>query len=107
MVADGKYYVYVKVAGRDDKFERRRVEIAQEKDDHVVIDGGLVVNEEVVCIGGLLLAQLYDDMEIPRNRGPARRRTQSRRAVSDAESRSALETGEDPKPASPTATRRP
>ena len=63
VVADGKYFVYVKVPGRDDKFERRRVEIAQEKDDHVVIDHGLRAGEDVVCIGSLLLAQLYDDME--------------------------------------------
>ena len=63
VVADGRYYVYVKVAGHDDKFERRRVEIAQEKDDHVVIDHGLRVDEEVVSVGGLLLAQLYDDMQ--------------------------------------------
>ena len=34
VVADGRYYVYVKVAGREDKFERMaRVEIAQERDD--------------------------------------------------------------------------
>ena len=38
IVDDGHYYVFVQEAGKPDKFERRVVGVAQEKDDHVVID---------------------------------------------------------------------
>ena len=49
-------------AGKPDKFERRVVGVAQEKDDHVVIDDGLKAGEEVVSVGGLILDQIYEDL---------------------------------------------
>jgi membrane fusion protein, heavy metal efflux system len=70
VVADGNYYVFVQVAGRIDKFERRRVEIAQEKDDHVVIEHGMRAGEDVVYVGSLLLAQLYDDLKTVQTGAP-------------------------------------
>jgi cobalt-zinc-cadmium efflux system membrane fusion protein len=63
VVDDYLFYVFVKLAGQDDKFERRQVRIAQEKDDHAVIEEGLREGDEVVSVGGLLLAQLYEDMK--------------------------------------------
>jgi cobalt-zinc-cadmium efflux system membrane fusion protein len=61
IVADGKYYTFVKVAGSTDVFERRLLLLAQEKDDHVVVEQGIRVGDEVVSVGGLLLNQLYED----------------------------------------------
>ena len=62
IVDDGHYYVFIQDAGKPDKFERRVVEVAQEKDDHVVIDSGLKAREQVVSVGGLILAQIYEEM---------------------------------------------
>jgi cobalt-zinc-cadmium efflux system membrane fusion protein len=61
VVGDGRYYTFVRLPGRLDKFERRSLGIAQEKHDHVVVDQGLKEGEEVVSVGGLLLNQLYED----------------------------------------------
>ena len=63
VVDDYLFYVFVKPDGESDKFERRQVKIAQEKDDHVVIEKGLCEGDEVVSVGGLLMAQLYEDMK--------------------------------------------
>jgi cobalt-zinc-cadmium efflux system membrane fusion protein len=67
VVAHGRFCVFVKVNGSAensaDKFERRAVEIAEEKDDHVVVESGLREGEVVVSVGSLLLAQLYEDMK--------------------------------------------
>ena len=35
--------------------------LAQEKDDHVIIDRGLKAGETVVSVGALILAQIYED----------------------------------------------
>jgi membrane fusion protein, heavy metal efflux system len=53
-----------------EKFERRPVEIAQEKDDHVVVEQGLREGEVVVSVGSLLLAQLYEDMKTAQTGAP-------------------------------------
>jgi cobalt-zinc-cadmium efflux system membrane fusion protein len=66
MVAiNGESFVFVH-QGQDgsrgpDKFERRKVLVAQERIDHVVVRGGLKAGEEVVTNGSLILAQLYED----------------------------------------------
>lgn len=60
IVDDGHFYVFVKGSGHPLTFTRRTVAIAQEKDDHAVIDEGLKVGEEVVSVGALILAQLYE-----------------------------------------------
>jgi cobalt-zinc-cadmium efflux system membrane fusion protein len=62
IVGDGRYYVFVQSAANRDKFQRREVGVAQEKGDHLVIDRGLKAGEEVVSVGGLMLAQVYDDL---------------------------------------------
>jgi len=69
--ADGINYVFVRKPGdsqsgsstRDsgDRFERRSIDVAQEDHDRVVVARGLNPGEEVVTVGSLILAQLYDD----------------------------------------------
>lgn len=61
IVDDGRYCVFVKRPGPEEKYEHRRVTVAQEKDDHVVIDRGLKSGESVVSVGALILAQIYED----------------------------------------------
>ncbi|SIN71670.1 membrane fusion protein, cobalt-zinc-cadmium efflux system [Singulisphaera sp. GP187] len=61
LVDDGRYCVFVHHPGQGEKYERRRVVVAQEKDDHVVIDHGLKAGETVVSVGALILAQIHDD----------------------------------------------
>lgn len=63
VVEDSLFYVFVKLPERNSTYERRQVKIAQEKDDHVVIESGLREGDEVVSVGGLLLAQLYEDLK--------------------------------------------
>jgi membrane fusion protein, heavy metal efflux system len=68
IVADGPAYVFVKVSGRDQEFERRAVRIAHETSRHVVIDEGLRAGEEVVLGGSLLLTQAYQGSDNHWNR---------------------------------------
>jgi membrane fusion protein, heavy metal efflux system len=70
VVAHGLFSVFVRVNGKAEKFERRPVEIAQEKDDHVVVEKGLKKGETVVSVGSLLLAQLYEDMKTAQTGAP-------------------------------------
>jgi cobalt-zinc-cadmium efflux system membrane fusion protein len=44
-----------------DKFERRKVDIAQENDNTAIIASGLTPGMEVATNGSLILAQLYED----------------------------------------------
>ncbi len=71
IVDDGRYYAFVRPAGSPDKFERRVVGVAQEKDDHAVVDSGLKMGEEVVSVGGLILAQIYEDLKTSHTGAPA------------------------------------
>jgi cobalt-zinc-cadmium efflux system membrane fusion protein len=66
MVAiNGEEFVFVhkKDASREghDKFERRKIHVAQETTDSVVVSDGLEPSEEIVTNGSLILAQLYED----------------------------------------------
>jgi len=66
MVAiNGEEFVFVhkKDASSEghDKFERRKIHVAQETTDSVVVSDGLEPNEEIVTNGSLILAQLYED----------------------------------------------
>jgi cobalt-zinc-cadmium efflux system membrane fusion protein len=70
VVAHGRFCVFVKLDEPGDKFERRPVEIAQEKDDHVVVEQGLREGEVVVSVGSLLLSQLYEDMKTAQTGAP-------------------------------------
>ena len=71
VVDGGQSFVFVRVAGHVDQFERRLVDVAQEKDDHAVIAQGLQPGEEVVSVGGLLLAQVHDDLKLAASGAPA------------------------------------
>jgi cobalt-zinc-cadmium efflux system membrane fusion protein len=67
MVAiNGEAFVFVhrpdSSPGGPDKFERRKIEVAQENADRVVVAGGLKPGEEVVTNGSLILSQLYEDL---------------------------------------------
>jgi cobalt-zinc-cadmium efflux system membrane fusion protein len=46
------------------KFERRRLEIAEEREDHVVVANGLKKGDRVAAYGSLILAQLYEDQQM-------------------------------------------
>ena len=70
VVEDGSYYVFVPVTGKPDTFERRVVGVAQEKDDHAVIDSGLKEGEEVVSVGSLILSQIYEDLKTGQTGAP-------------------------------------
>src|SRR5262249_15352282 len=75
IVDDGHYYVFVRLGtGEPAKFERRTIGIAQEKDDHVVVDLGLKAGEPVVAVGALILAQTYEDLQTAQTGDPAARR---------------------------------
>lgn len=63
-VADGPDYVFVKVPGTSDAFERRTVRVIHERRDDVVIDEGLRAGEEVVGVGSLILAQAHEDLRM-------------------------------------------
>ena len=46
---------------RADQFERRKIEVAQESHDIVVVHSGLEPGEVVATNGSLILAQLFED----------------------------------------------
>lgn len=71
IVDDGRYYVFIRLEGHPDKFQHRMVGVAQEKDDHVVLDAGMKAGEEVVSVGGLVLAQMYEDLKTAQTGAPA------------------------------------
>lgn len=60
---DGADYAFVEKAdsGGSLRFERRRVRVAQESSDMVVLHEGLAPGERVATRGSLLLAQMYED----------------------------------------------
>jgi cobalt-zinc-cadmium efflux system membrane fusion protein len=47
-----------------DSFERRKINVAQENTDTVVVAHGLKAGEEVVTTGSLILSQLYEDQRM-------------------------------------------
>jgi cobalt-zinc-cadmium efflux system membrane fusion protein len=67
VVINGAEYVFVKRAhdgqGKD-RFERRKVSVAQENSDFVVVATGLEAGETVASSGSLILAQLYEDLQM-------------------------------------------
>ncbi len=68
VVMNGQEYAFVrdeKSSTQDlAKFERRKLEIAEERDDHVVVEKGLKPGEHVASYGSLILAQLYEDQQM-------------------------------------------
>jgi cobalt-zinc-cadmium efflux system membrane fusion protein len=67
VVMNGHEYAFVRKppAGPhvDERFERREIEIAEERSDHVVVATGTKAGEEVATRGSLILAQLYEDQQ--------------------------------------------
>jgi cobalt-zinc-cadmium efflux system membrane fusion protein len=47
-----------------DRFERRRIVVAQENFDEVVVSRGLKAGEEIVSNGSLIIAQLFEDQHM-------------------------------------------
>jgi membrane fusion protein, heavy metal efflux system len=76
VTTNGDDYVFVRRPPRDedtskggdakgpDRFERRKIRVAQENHDFVVVDEGLHPDEEVATSGSLILSQLYEDAMI-------------------------------------------
>ena len=68
VVMNGDEYAFVQNEAADskgvEKFERRKLEIAEERDDHVVVSKGLRPGERVASNGSLILAQLYEDQQM-------------------------------------------
>jgi membrane fusion protein, heavy metal efflux system len=68
VVMNGQEYAFVQREGarRDDfeQFERRRLIIAEERDDHVVVKSGLKAGDHVASNGSLILAQLYEEQQM-------------------------------------------
>jgi membrane fusion protein, heavy metal efflux system len=66
VVNAGTFYVYLKLPGPTPRYRRVRVAVAQEKDDHVVIESGLKSGDEVVAVGALILDQMFDNARVTR-----------------------------------------
>ncbi|WP_435016949.1 efflux RND transporter periplasmic adaptor subunit [Tundrisphaera sp. TA3] len=62
-VINGQYYAFVRKSrdGDGDRFERRKLDVKQEGAEAVVVGRGLAVGEEVVSLGSLIMAQIYED----------------------------------------------
>ena len=69
IVNAGLYYAFVKLPGSSTGYRRVPVKVAQEKDDHVVIESGLKAGEEVASVGALFLDQLFDNAQVTRAAG--------------------------------------
>lgn len=68
VVMNGNEYAFIQTesagSGSVEKFERRKLEIAEERDDHVVVSGGLKPGERIASNGSLILAQLFEDQQM-------------------------------------------
>lgn len=71
VVTDGHFYAFVEVPGEPGKFERRTVALVQEKSDRAVVEDGLRAGDRVVTVGGLILAQMYEDLLTAQTGAPA------------------------------------
>lgn len=65
----GDPFVFVRApnaetVGTAKRFERRRIVVAQENADKVIVHEGLKAGEEIVSNGSLILAQRYEDLQI-------------------------------------------
>ena len=57
----GKEFVFVQRPDEPERFERRAIEPLHEFSDRVIVAKGLQPGENVVTIGGLVFAQVYED----------------------------------------------
>lgn len=75
VVINGDDYVFVRnpadgAEEKEKRFERRKVTVAQENSDFVIVHNGLAAGEEVVTNGSLILAQLYEDLQMVNTGAP-------------------------------------
>jgi len=68
VVMNGNEYAFVQKMQSDpqsvERFERRQLDVAEERDDHVVVKAGLRAGEHIASNGSLVLAQLYEDQQV-------------------------------------------
>ena len=68
VVMNGHEYAFVRKPGikphEPVQFERRKLVLAQERFDHIVVASGLTAGEEVASYGSLVLAQLFEDQQM-------------------------------------------
>ncbi|MFI5460948.1 MAG: efflux RND transporter periplasmic adaptor subunit, partial [Isosphaerales bacterium] len=68
VVMNGNEYAFVQKEQSDphgiEQFERRQLDVAEERDDHVVVKAGLRAGEHIASNGSLVLAQLYEDQQV-------------------------------------------
>ncbi len=76
VVMNGHEYAFVRKpptgTQQEERFERRELQIAEERSDHVVVASGTRAGEEVATRGSLILAQLYEDQQIVATGMPVR-----------------------------------
>ena len=72
VVMNGNAYAFIRKPGSDSKgpelFERRKLVVAEERDDHVVVKDGLKAREEVASSGSLILSQLFEEQQMVTDR---------------------------------------
>jgi membrane fusion protein, heavy metal efflux system len=66
VVNSGRFHAYVKLPDSSLRYRRVPVAVAQEKDDHVVLESGLNPGDEVVSVGALVLDQMFDNAQLTR-----------------------------------------
>jgi membrane fusion protein, heavy metal efflux system len=68
VVMNGAEFAFVQRAERSgegtEQFERRPLVVAEERDDHVVVQNGLKPGDHVASNGALVLAQLFEDQQM-------------------------------------------
>ncbi len=68
VVMNGHEYAFVRKPGTKPdepvQFERRKLVLAEERFDHIVVASGLTAGEEVASYGSLVLAQLFEDQQM-------------------------------------------
>jgi membrane fusion protein, heavy metal efflux system len=76
VVLYGNDYAFVRKSSTDshgpERFERRKIEVAEERADHVVVQRGLSPGEEVASNGSLIISQLFEDQQMVETGMPGR-----------------------------------
>ena len=61
VVESGGTSVFVRRPGTTDVFERRSIELDHELSDTVIVSQGLAPGEDIVAVGAIVMAQIYED----------------------------------------------
>ena len=68
VVMNGNEFAFVRKSPVDsrvfEQFERRKIILAEERDDHVVVKDGLKAGEQVASNGSLILSQLFEEQQM-------------------------------------------